>query len=325
MALHLITGDDESLVLAAVSDLVHRLVGDGDRSLIVDDFSGDEYEMRAVVDAAQTMPFLTDRRVVVGRDIGRFTADEVSPLVAYLADPLPTTDLIMVGGGGRIAKSLTDAAKKAGAVTTNTAPPSSKRDRSLWIEEQIAAEGLRVDSSALTALADWMGEEAGRLPGVLGTLVAAYGTDTKLTGADIAPFLGEAGSVPPWDLTDAIDRGDTKASLDLLTRMIQSRHPLQIMALLHNHYVRLLKIDGTNANSETAVAEVLGIKPGFPARKALDQYRRLGSGGVARAISLLAQADLDLRGQRDLSEGLVMEVLVARLSRLSPAPAARRR
>jgi DNA polymerase-3 subunit delta len=322
MALHLITGDDESLVLAAVSDLVRQLVGDGDRTLMVDDFAGDDYELRAVVDAAQTMPFLTDKRVVVARDIGRFTADDVAPLVAYLADPLPSTDLIMVGGGGRLAKSLTDAAKRAGATTTSTSPPSSKRDRSLWIEEQVAGAGMKLDSTALAMIAGWMGEQAGRLAGVLETLQSTYGADRRLSAADVEPFLGDAGSVPPWDLTDAIDRGDTSAAIELLARIIQTRHPLQVMATLHNHYVRLLKLDGAGANTEQAVAEVLGIKPGFPARKAMDQYRKLASGGVARAIELLAQADLDLRGQRELPEELVMEVLVARLSRLSPSAAA---
>ena len=62
----------------------------------------------------------------------------------------------------------------------------------------------------------------------------------------------------------------------------------------------------------------MGIKPGFPARKALDQYRRLGGDGVQRAIDLLAAADLDLRGARTGPTTLVMEVLVARLSRLRP-------
>jgi hypothetical protein len=38
---------------------------------------------------------------------------------------------------------------------------------------------------------------------------------------------------------------------------------------------------------------------------------------VQRAIDLLASADLDLRGRRMLDEAVVMEVLVARLSRLS--------
>jgi DNA polymerase-3 subunit delta len=68
----------------------------------------------------------------------------------------------------------------------------------------------------------------------------------------------------------------------------------------------------------------MGIKPGFPARKAFDQYRVLGGGGVTRAIGLLAQADLDLRGAKDWPDELVMEVLVARLSRIAPRAGARR-
>ena len=151
---------------------------------------------------------------------------------------------------------------------------------------------------------------------------STYGTGKKLTVAEIEPFLGESGSVPPWDLTDAIDRGDTTASLLLLQRMTGAgaRHPLQVMSILHGHYTKLLKLDGTDARSEGDAANVLGIK-GFPAKKALDQYRRLGGPGVVRAIELLAQADLDLRGAKDWPEELVMEVLVARLSRLGGRPA----
>ncbi|MFM8312193.1 MAG: hypothetical protein ACKOAZ_09860, partial [Ilumatobacteraceae bacterium] len=61
----------------------------------------------------------------------------------------------------------------------------------------------------------------------------------------------------------------------------------------------------------------MGIKPGFPARKALGTYRNLGSQSVARAVRLLAQADLDLKGAKDLAPELVAEVLVARLSKLA--------
>ena len=78
--------------------------------------------IRAVVDAAQTPPFLTDHRVVVAREIGRFNADDVAPLVAYLSDPLPTTHLVLVAGGGRIAKALADAIKAAGALTRGPLP-----------------------------------------------------------------------------------------------------------------------------------------------------------------------------------------------------------
>jgi DNA polymerase-3 subunit delta len=67
--------------------------------------------------------------------------------------------------------------------------------------------------------------------------------------------------------------------------------------------------------TENEAADVLGVKP-FPAKKALAQARRLGRAGLARAIELLAAADLDLRGASSWPEELVLEVLVARLSRL---------
>jgi len=321
MATHLITGDDESLLLTAVSELVHRLVGDGDRSLMVDEFDGEEYETRAVVDAAQTPPFLTESRVVVARGVGRFGADELAPLVAYVADPLPSTELVLVAGGGRLAKSLVDAVKKNGGDVVDTVPPTRARERSGWFEDQVTAAGLRLDQQALNLLASWLGEDAGRVQGILETLESAYGDSRILKVADVEPFLGEAGGVPPWDLTDALDRGDTTKALLLLHRMMRAgdRHPLQVMAILHNHYTKLLTLDGADAGDEASVAAVLGIKPGFPARKALDQYRKLGNSGVVRAIGLLAQADLDLRGAKEWPDELVMEVLVARLSRLGSA------
>lgn len=317
MAVHLISGDDESLVLSGSTDIIHRLVGDGDRSLMVDDFDGDEYLIRSVVDAAQTSPFLTERRIVVARSIGRFSAEDVAPLVAYLDDALDTTDLVLVAGGGRTPKALTDALKRNGALSQDVSAPSKAKDRTNWIEQQLAERGIRADGQALAAFGGWIGEDAGRLQGVIETLVSTYGMGHKLSRADIEPFLGEAGDVPPWDLTDAIDKGDSTGALVLLQRMTGAggRHPLQIMSILHSHFTKLLKLDGTDARSEADASAVLGIK-GFPARKALDQYRKLGTSGVTRGIELLAQADLDLRGVKDWPEELVMEVLVARLSRL---------
>lgn len=318
VSIHLVTGDDESLVRHALGELVHRLVGDGDRALMVDDFDDDEYVLAAVVDAAQTPPLFTDRRVVVARGLARFSsADDVGDLVQYLADPLDSTDLVLVAGG-RLPKSLAEALKKAGVVTTDSSPPSQARQRGEWFAEHIAHSGLRLDAAATTLLGSWLGEDAGRLQGVLDTLLSAYGTGGRLGVDEIQPFLGEAGGVPPWDLTDALDRGDTRQALTVLHRMMQAgeRHPLQVMSILHGHYAKLLALDGSGARDEASAAAAIGIKPGYPARKALDVFRKLGPAPVHRAIGLLADADLDLRGAKDWPDAMVMEVLVARLSKL---------
>ena len=54
-----------------------------------------------------------------------------------------------------------------------------------------------------------------------------------------------------------------------------------------------------------------------PAKKALGQTRRLGHDRIVRAIDLLAEADLDLRGGKAWPDHLVLEVLVARLATMS--------
>jgi DNA polymerase-3 subunit delta len=274
---------------------------------MVDEFDGDEYELRALVDAAQTPPFLTERRVVVARDIGRFTADEVAPLISYVGDPLPTTELVLVAGGGRLTKAVSDALKRGGAETIATSPPSRARDREAWIANEATTRGVKLSAAAVSAVAERLGEDVGRVDGILATLAGTFGAGQQLTPADVEPFLGEAGDVPPWALTDALDAGETAGG----------RHPLQVMAVLHNHYVRLARLDGIEATTEAEAAQALGIKPGYPARKAMQQHRRLGGGGVQRAIDLLASADLDLRGAKELPDDVVMDVLVARLSRLS--------
>jgi DNA polymerase III subunit delta len=320
MSIHLVTGDDPSLVLSAVGALLDELVGTDDRSLMVDDFDDDEYELAAVVDAAQTPPLFTASRVVVARGVGRFDAEDAAPLVDYLANPLESTSMVLVGGGGRLPKSLSDALKKGGVVTHDTSPPTRASDRAGWMNEHIARAGVRLDAEATRRLGAWLGEDVGRLDGILETLVSTYGTAKTLRSDEVAPFLGDGGGVPPWDLTDAIDRGDTSTCLTLLHRMMRAgeRHPLQIMAILHAHYGKLLAIDGLEVRDEASAAAAMGIKPGYPAKKAMEQYRRLGSGAVSRAVGLMAQADLDLRGEKEWPEELVMEVLVARLSRLTP-------
>ena len=126
--------------------------------------------------------------------------------------------------------------------------------------------------------------------------------------------------MPPWELTDAIDRGDIPGALDRLTRMLGAgeRHPLQLLATLHTHYGRMLRLDGEAALDEKAAAKVLGIRGStFPAKKALTQTKRLGPQKLHTAIGLLADADLALRGALAWPPELVMEVLVARLARLS--------
>lgn len=323
---YLVRGDDDVILRDAARELIHRLLGDLDAGLAVDEIGRDRFQptdgsepsIAPLVQAAQTPPFLTDRRVVVGRDLEIFTrAEQVAPLVAYLEDPLPTTSLVLVWAQGRVPRSLTDAVKAHGGEQLDTSPG---RNIAAWVDEQLRDARLQVDRPGADRLVAWLGDDPQRLVGLIGTLVGAFGEGARLGVEDIEPFLGEGGGVPPWELTDAMDRGDIAIALAKLRRMLDGggRHPLVVMATLHGHYARMLQLDGAPVRGERDAAELLRLRGStFPARKALQQARRLGHDRIVDAISLLAAADLDLRGAKAWPEDLVLEVLVARLARLA--------
>jgi DNA polymerase III subunit delta len=333
---YLVQGDDEVLVDNAVLELVHELVGDGDRTLMVEEVDAPRYEtdtgavhLGPLVDAAQTPPFLTERRVVVGRHLAMFgTADAVAPLVEYLADPLATTALVLVWEKApkpsarlnRVPAKLGDAITKAGGVVVATGAGAGKQ-REQWLDEQLQGAGVKLDTAARALLVERIGDDAGLLVGVLPTLVAVFGSGARLGTDDIAPYLGEEGGVKPFELTDAIDAGDVALALDRLHRLLRGGgwHPLQVMATLTNHYLRMLALDGSGVADDRAAAKLLGMKGStFPAKKALQQSRKLGSERLADFAALLAQADLDLRGAKAWPPELVVEVLVARLASRTP-------
>jgi len=149
-------------------------------------------------------------------------------------------------------------------------------------------------------------------------LAATYGPGAAIDSDQLEPFLGEAGRVAPWDLTDAVDAGRTADALVALGRLMGAggSHPLVVLSILHRHYQAMLRLDGAGVTSGEQAAALLGLRSAFPAKKALEQGRRLGPARLGRAVTLLAAADLDVRGRSGLPDSTVLEVLVGRLSRL---------
>jgi DNA polymerase III subunit delta len=320
----LLKGDDEVVLRDAVRLLVDELVGDEDRSLVVEELDVGSVDddgrdpLLALVDAAQTPPFLTEHRVVLGRITEkRERAELVQPLVDYLVDPLPSTLLVLEWRLGKIPKSLLEAVMRVGGAQVDTSPGRKVGE---WVAEHLSEAGLKVDAEGRSRLVTWVGDEPSRLLGLIDLLRSTYGAGPKISLAEIEPFLGDDGGVPPWDLTDAIDRGDRTTALDLLQRMIGQgeRHPFQVLSTLHSHFARMLRLDGADVAGEKEAAELLGMKGStFPAKKAMGQARRLGHERIVKAVDLLAQADLDLRGGKAWPNHLVLEVLVARLATMS--------
>jgi len=331
---HLVKGEDPILRSDACELLLTELLGADDRTLALEEVTvppkasgdgegaggGSDARVAAVdvaLNGASTPPFMTESRVVVVRDVGLLTAAEVEPIVRYLADPLETTELVLVAGGGALVKSLEAAVKKHGTVHV----PGSTKAADVLADE-LAAAGVRLRPEAAKALLAHVGSDAGLVPGIVDTLAGAFGSDADLTLESVAPYLGGEGSVPVWDLTNAIEKGDKAGSLAVLHRLLSVTsptqpkpvHPLQVVAILHSHYRRLLTLDDPNIRSAEDAATALGGRTNAnSARYRLKQARALGTDGLRQAFDHLARADRDLKGERAIPGDAVLDVLVVRL------------
>ena len=337
---YLVKGTEPSLRERVVDDLVIELLGTDDRSMALEEITipgragpaddpdaaggaeGRDAAVAALLNAVGSPPFMTEHRIVVARDVGALTAGDVDGIVRYLDDPLGTTVLVLVAGGGTIPAALTKKLKEIKA--EERAPETEKTDKVLIATAHEA--GVLLHPDAARVIAAHLGDDAGRVAAIVDVLAAAHAPDVRLGVDDVTPYLGEAGAIPPYLLTNTIEAGDPAAALETLHRLMtvstaqqpKPMHPLQIMGLLTGYYRRILRLDDPSLRTPAdAVAALGGKVKEYPARKALDQARSLGAGGIRQAFDALFQADLDLKGARGIPEQAVMEVLVVRLTRLA--------
>jgi DNA polymerase-3 subunit delta len=187
---------------------------------------------------------------------------------------------------------------------------------------------VSIDHATAQRVAEQVGDDVARVDALARTLQSIYGS-APVDFRHIEPYLGDAGDVPVWDLTDALDAGDAAKAIVVARRMLESRRRggLQIVAALQRHYLNMSALEGSEARSKDEAAALLGINA-FPAGKALAMAERLGSARLTTAVHWITDADLALKGavsyggkdlesDLDVTELTVIEVLVARLARLS--------
>ena len=324
-----VVGTDATMVYDALHQAIAEALGDLDPSFALQDFTvkdvtnASESVLSSVLEALNTPPFLVDRRVVVVRDAQGLLSDETAALVAWMERPTPGATLICAVVGAKSHK-LVKAAARVIEVNVGT----RIKDRVAFVHETMTRYRVNIDAGSATTIAELVGDDVARVDALARLLANVYGT-APLTAAHIAPYLGDAGAVPEWDLTDALDAGNATAAITAARRMLDSkgRAGVQIIFALQRYYLRMARLEGAGVSSGEEAAQLLGMNP-FGAKKLLAMATRMGAERIADAVHLIANADVDLKGgvsyggkdlhtDMDATDLTVIEVLVARLARLS--------
>jgi DNA polymerase-3 subunit delta len=300
---HLITGADPALVNQRLDQILTELCGP-DRELLLTEPAADA-DLGMVL--GSTSLFSAFQVVLVRpKTIDGPTGKAIA---AFLKDPSPQT--VLVVAAAKLPADVATAAAAAGIPVVDVAPKKAADT----VRDLIAAAPVNLSPAAVQVLVGHAGDQPGVAVSVLGTIEAVYGSDGPLTADMIAGCLGSAGSVPPWDLTDAIDRRDPRAALNVLSRIMKAAKDAGFVhAILAKHVERLFLAQASGLTDEKALAKLLAVKGSlYPLKKAIQAAPRWGDTATAHLI--VTQAGHHLRGGSAQRPEVTMQVLVGKLAR----------
>jgi DNA polymerase-3 subunit delta len=314
-----IWGEDRAKIDRAVQRLVTRVADEG--GLPPDRFDAVTTSAADVVAACSAMS-LAGTRLVLVRGVDAWRADDVAPLVACLADPVPGTCLALVGDAAP-AQRLVTAVGQAGQVLRYGPDPKAKAtERTRWFVEHLSGEVRRL---------------GGNMPApVAREVVARVGEDAALLAQEAAKLAAYAGPEPvsrevvhrlvpvnpeekAYRLGDAIVVRDAPAAYAMLADLAagdEPAKPIVVMMTLARHFRNLAAAQAAGpAVTADEVSAMTGLK-GFPARKVAEQVRALPPGAAEQGVVRMAALELDLRvsafaglgASRDDGERLVLEL-----------------
>lgn len=216
MPVYVVYGPEDFLKRQALEGVVNRLLPAAERSMALSEYDAGSKmpESAEVFDELRTLPFLAERRVVVIRDADAFITKCRQHLEDYVDDPSSSGTLVMEC---RSFPGNTKLAKKVKAVGEAIACEQIKGQRvGAWaVNHARETYGLRVDSEAGRLLADYIGEDLGRIDGELQKLGLYIGQRDRVTGKDVRALVGHSREEKVWGILEAIGKRDAATALHL--------------------------------------------------------------------------------------------------------------
>jgi len=301
---------------------------------------GPETSIAALKMAADVVPFLAERRMVIVRGLlARLTGrgggqrrsararkpadagpDELQALLDYLPELPQSTSLVLVEDGRTIPEALV-AAIPRGRAAVRQYPQVQPKEVTGWVRHRAKLVGVDLDEGAVRELAALGGSDLRRLDSELHKL-ADYAAGRTVTRTDVRELVvGREMAV--WTLLDGLAERRAEKALTALRALYSQGEPPE--ALLGRdiapHYRRLMVARELALASKEERARVdvaaLGLNPATVARWS-EQAAGFDRSELEHALEVLLELDRHIKlGETEPEASL--EVAIVRLcSRLTP-------
>ncbi|HEU4925440.1 MAG TPA: DNA polymerase III subunit delta [Vicinamibacterales bacterium] len=251
---YLIVGDDDA-EMSRLSGEIGTLVEDELRAFNSERFYAGERGATpaAIVEAARTLPMMSDRRVVTvlraekllkpkrrgkaaveetPQDADAETPTELDMLEAYLRDPSPQTTLVLVASDVDRTRKVYKTLQKQSAIVEcwglrigrdgRVDLREAARTAEQMVKQAVANAGQQIDPAAARLVAERAGTDIARLRGDVERLLLYTARSPKITIGDARQIVSAETAQDDWAVTNAIQRRDAREALRQLALALEA-------------------------------------------------------------------------------------------------------
>ena len=314
-SLLLFEGEEEYMKQSALAALRKKLLPEGLEDL--NETLLDAPETDQLIAAAETMPFMADRRLVIVRDhpalIGRAEADD--RLAFYLTSVPPTTVLLFFctkKPDGR-KKLYTIIRKQNGIVTFS---PLKDRELTAFVSSAFKSFGKECDERTADFLIFTCGSDASRLMTEIAKIASHSGNDAPVHPDEIKSLATPSAECTVFQMVDAVVSGQNqRAFLLMRNQLLNGTDRLYMLSMLLRQFRLLqhIRIMQYEKCTRDFIRSALGVPP-----FAADQYMRQASmytnAQIKKAVSICFETEYAVKSGRMNQEGSLESVMLKLLN-----------
>lgn len=313
LPLYLFFGEEEFLVQEAVDLIIQKIVDPGARDFNFNAVYCKDTSAAELVNLAQTLPFMSDKRLVIAKAFDAYKAADLESLAPYLNDPSPSTCLVMVSSQGKFEKKAVLSAIEAhGAVTRFF--PLLDREIVAWIESWAKSRGLSIQRDAAQYLWQILGNDLQKIGNELQKVEISLQQKKNITFDDVKAVAGDFREYTSFDLAAALGQKQQEKAFLILTRLIQEGEaPVGLLGSIAWNFRRLMRAKAMEAAGTGAeeIKKKLGVifhqSASFQA-----QMRQFSINDLREVFDVMLATDRSLKSS-GLPGKLVLERMILRV------------
>ena len=309
--IYLLYGEERYLKNQYTTRLRKALCQDGDE-MNTHFYQGKDFSLGQVIDLAETLPFLAERRVMFFKDTGLFKSGG-EKLAEYLANPNDTTFFVFTESEVDKRSKLYKTVQSKGYVAEFTVQDENSLKR--WIAGILGREGKKISENTAQLLLSKTGTDMENIQMELEKLITYTGDRNVGTRADIQEVCTTQTQNKIFDMVRAVTEKNQKRALDLYYDLLTLKEPpMRILFLLAKQFRQLLLVKeyAEEGIPQPVMASRLGV-PSFVVKNIAVCARSYRISELRQAVTDFVDAEEAVKTGR-LQDVLSVELLIVKYS-----------